>query len=279
MDADELLKTLDDIDGLPLFKNSRIYESNDWREFSSLTTDAPVQRKLTAHECVFDLDHVAPIHFETIPQFLTESAFKYIAWKSGPEGMHIHFWTNITGKEAKKKLTELMAQKLEEIFGVKNDLGPMGHGHIRCEFSFHPKKDYQKVFLRANLSTLFPFNDINPNLLQKVLSNDLKSPLKTGKVTAVNGKIPTCMKFILENHFSDGRERLLFSLISWNKASGMTDDENYKSALEWCNKQNYKAGHRALWAKVKSSGGKVGCTYRHSILEEIGCDIGECKWE
>jgi hypothetical protein len=278
MDRNEWIRKLEMIDsGLPLYKNSKSYESSDWRDYKDLTEPQPVQRKLTLHECVFDLDHVAPIHFESIPEWLKITGLKFIAWKSGHEGIHIHFWTDIHGKYQKKQLVEIMARKIEERFGVKNDLGPMGHQHIRAEYSYHPQKGYQKVLLFDNLNELFPINHIPVELKSQIDAIDT-APVK-GKVGMRNGCSPTCIKYILSHQFADGRNRLLFAVVSWFKANGLSDQEVFDKAYEWSKRQGGRLYPRFIWATIRSNNGTVGCTYRHAVLEELGVDMSKCKWE
>jgi len=275
---------LADIDGLPAFKNSAVYNSPDWREWNDLSAGFkfggvfPVQRKLTAHECVFDLDHVSTYHMTAIPRYLKETGLKFIAWKSGPDGMHVHFWVNMTGKHQKKALVTYMAERMETMFGVKNDLGPMGHGCIRTEFSVHPVKGYQKEHLMTNLSVLFPINELPAKLIEKVEGLDLSDTLKASRNAERDGKCPQCVKYILSHKFSDGRERLLFSIVSWYNACGYTESEIYSHVKAWCAEQNYTISRGALWSKIKSSSGGVGCTWRHAVLEELGVDMSKCRY-
>lgn len=272
------IKILSEIDGLPPFKNSNIYESSDWRDWRDLTT-FPVQRELTRRECVFDLDDVTSLHMTLIPNYLKETGLKFIAWQSGPNGMHIHFWTQIVGKQSKKALVKYMASKLEEMFGIKNDLGPMGQGIIRCEESKHPNKGYQKTHLMTNLSPLFPINEIPPSVLEKVSDLEPTEGQMKPRNTVRDGKIPTCMKYILSHQFSDGRKRLLFIVVSWWKGNGNSEQEIFKLCREWAIKQNWSISNRTIWSTIKSTNGKVGCTYRHTLLEELGVDMEKCKYE
>lgn len=269
---------LANIDGLPQFKNAEVYASPEWEEWQDVTVKWPVQRKLTAHECVFDLDGVTPFHMTAIPRYLTETGLKFIAWKSGPEGMHVHFWVNVTGKHQKKALVTYMAQRMEQMFGVKNDLGPMGHGCIRTEFSYHPVKGYQKEHLMSNMGTLFPINELPAALVEKVSGMDLSDTQMKTNNSERDGKCPQCVKYILSHKFSDGRERLLFSIISWYKACGLSESEIYTSARQWCTSQDYAISTGTLWSKIKSSSGGVGCTWRHAVLEELGVDMSKCRY-
>lgn len=281
MRKEKYLADLKDIDHeLPLFKNSTQYASSDWREFGDLTVVWPIQRKLTTHECVWDFDHVNEFEMKMINNWLAQVGFKFISWQSSPSGMHIHFWTKVHGKEQKKMLTEYLAEQLEKRFGLKNDLGPMGHGHIRTEFSIHPRKGNVKEFLMSTVSPLFPFNDIPDEIYLKVTNFDPKSVKIKGKVGEnEEGEIPSCMKYIIGHKFADGRERLTFALISWYKASGHTNDEIFDLVYEWCKRQDYRIMPWQLKGKIATSSGQVGCTYRHRILEELGVDMAKCHWE
>lgn len=276
IDFKELIESIDE---LPLFKNSDSYESKDWRKWEEVTVSRPVQRKLTRRECVFDLDDVAPIHFEMIPHFLKETGLKFIAWKSGPTGMHIHFWTQVTGKEQKRQVVKYMSTKIEELFGVKNDLKPMGHECIRTEGSIHPFKKYEKTFLTSNISTLFPINDLPDSLIEKVGEIDLSAGQITPNNHSIDGKKPSCVKYILGHKFNDGRERMIFSLISWFKAEGLTPKEIFDNVYSWCKEQNYTISPRVIQSKIHSNSGKVGCAFRHEILEELGVDMSKCCYE
>jgi len=277
-DKKRINQEIEDISGeRPLYKNSKSYNSADWRDYADLTEKYPVQRKLTSFECVFDLDHVSEMQITLIPKWLKETGLKFIAYKSGPEGLHIHFWSDVYGKLQKKALTTHMASKLEEMFGVKNDLGPMGHGHIRCENSFHPKKGYQKEFLLSTVNIIDPINEISANIRRLLPNVDLK-PIQ-GKTGMRRGKSPKCIKYILSHQFSDGRERLLFVIASWYKANGVDDADNVDKCMEWARRNGKFMSRQKVWATVKSNTGTVGCTYRHALLEELGVDIGECSYE
>jgi hypothetical protein len=280
MDKDQFIEKLELIDApLPQFKNSLTYASADWRDFEALSVTWPVHRKLTVHECVFDLDHVSQAQMSAIPEWLKAQGLKFIAWKSGPEGMHIHFWTKFTGKEIKKALVNIMAKPIENMFGVVNDALPMGHGHIRTEFAWHPTKGYQKILLMDTVSELFPFNDIPEHIKDKV-KHVCELPITpTGKTGSKDGKMPTCIKYILSHQFADGRNRLLFVVVSWFKGSGLSDDEIYTRAHEWAKRQGGRLYPQFIWSTIRSSNGTVGCNYRHALLEELGVNMSQCKWE
>jgi len=263
----------------PIFNNSTIYQEQKWLPLDCCDVEFPVQRKLTNFECVFDIDHVSEMDMIMIPRWLNDIGFKFIAWASGPEGLHIHFWTDIQGKEAKKNVTSIMAKNIEEKFGVLNDLGPMGHGHIRAEFSMHPIKGYKKTFIMSNISPLFYKNELSTSMRKKVSELSSSDLILTTNSSEVNGKSPKCIRYMLSHQFSDGRERIVFSLVSWWKDSGLTDDEIFDNTIDWCNKQNYTMSPSMIKAKIRSSGGKVGCRYRHNLLEEIGYDVGKCNWK
>lgn len=271
----ELFKTLEELHGDILYKNAEIYASSDWRKFRDLDK-YPVQRQLGELECVFDLDNVSEYHMIMIPQWLNDGGFKFNAWKSSETGMHIHFMTQIRGKENKKALVKLLAKKLEDKFGVKNDLGPMGHNVIRMEYGVHPTKKTQKTLLFNNCGTLFPINEIDDAVLAQI---EMDRPAVQANSGERGGKIPSCIKYILSHKFADGRERLTFTLISWFKGSGRTDTETHALVFDWCKKQNYNINSRLLWSKVKSCTPRVGCRYRHDLLQELGVDMEHCKWE
>ena len=263
----------------PTFKNSLQYYSTDWTTLDFCEVEFPVQRRLTKYECVFDLDDVSQWNIHMIPKWLNSTGFKFIAWQSGPSGLHIHFWTNVAGKEEKKLVTQLLAEKIEDKFGIKNDIAPMGHGHIRAEFSFHPIKGYRKTFRLANISPLFPKNDLSPEIMKKVDNISRFTPQSTSFNAPIDGKTPKCIRYMTSNQFSDGRERIIFSLISWWKGAGLSDDAIFNKLFDWCNSQNYHIGAGQLKSKIRSSQGRVGCRYRHQLLEDLGHDIGECDWK
>lgn len=279
MHMKNIIEMLEHIDGAPLFKNSLSYDSREWVTADKLTVKHPVQRKLTDRECVFDFDGVGDMHFEVIPALLTELGIKYIAWKSGPMGMHIHFWTQVVGDIEKKAVVKYLATKIEEVYGIRNDLGPMGHGFIRAEYSFHPIRGYQKTLLRNTLTELNNINYLPAELLEKI--DEIKGEFnqKRGKIAEIDGKRPTCIKYILSHQFSDGRQRMLFILASWFKANGYTPEQNFKLCYNWCEKQKYNISNRKIWAFIHSTSGTVGCTHRHEVLEEIGVDMSKCQYE
>jgi hypothetical protein len=276
----EVEKFLQDMTGVPsMYNDSNVYEGQNWTTYEFCVHTFPVQRKLTKYECVFDLDDVSEWDIQMIPRWLNEIGFKFIAWQSGPSGLHIHFWTDVNGKEAKKEITRLMAKNIEEKFGIKNDLGPMGHGHIRTEFSVHPIKGYQKTFLMSNISPLFPKNDLSIEMKKKVADRCVSLPISSSNNAPRDGKTPKCVRYMLSNKFSDGRERIVFSLISWFKGSGLTDDEIFSKIFDWSQNQNYLISVGTIKSKIRSSSGRVGCNFRHQLLEELGHDVAECDWK
>lgn len=259
-----------------LYKDSTVYNSNNWKLLHQCIEMFPIHRRLTTYECVFDLDKLSPTHFVTIPQYLHETGLKFVAFKTSHNGMHIHFWCDIRGKNQKRALVEHMASKIETIFGVKNDLLPMGHQFIRAEYSFHPRKNYQKVPIFWNVSYLDYVNSIDIALKAKITTVEFDSDVNP----TTGGKLTTCMRYILGHSFSDGRDRLLFAIISWYKSEGKTADETVKIAWDWCKKQpNFHTSKGKLYAKYNSSTGQVGCRWRHAILEELGVDMSNCVRE
>ncbi len=254
-----------------LFKNSPHYQSSDWRPLSDCTT-VPVQRTLTSGECVFDFDGVSNLDMKAIPLWLRDAQMKFAAFRSSSTGMHIHFWTNVHGTNRKKALVRRLAAKIEEVFGVKNDLQPMSHGVIRTEYANHPVKGEQKVPLDVNIPYIDPINVIPSHVLVD-LGEDDSYTTYSGVTGNPGGLMPKCMRYILSHQFSDGRDRLLFSIVSWFKASGKTDQEIFDIAYEWCKRQDYHVSPSAVMAKIQSSSGQVGCRFRHELLEELGIDI------
>jgi hypothetical protein len=265
-------KFVNDIEQV-LYKDSMVYNSNKWKPLSECITSFPVHRKLTVYECILDLDNVAPTHFETIPQYLNETGLKFIAYKSSNSGMHIHFWCDVFGKNEKRMLVEHIASKLEMIFGVKNDILPMGHGFIRAEYSFHPVKNTQKVPIYYNISELEYVNHIDNDLRSRININTCSEQV----VSTTGGDLTTCMKYILSHSFVDGRDRLLFAIISWYKSDGKSAHDTVEIAWNWCKKQpNFVISKSALYAKYNSTSGTVGCKWRHAILNELGVDMSRC---
>jgi len=126
-----------------------------------------------------------------------------------------------------------------------------------------------------SVPTLDPLNTV-PDKLRKQL--DI-APMTFGNSNSklINGKMPKCMRYILSHQFSDGRQRMLFTIVSWYKANGYSDKDNVRFASEWARRQGLNIPTGKIWASVKSTNGSVGCNYRHGLLEEIGVDIGKCE--
>lgn len=278
MDA-KIIEMLEEINGDVLYKNSATYDSYDWRLKKDCDCIFPIQRKLGRYECVFDLDGIDEMDMQFIPQWLDGIGFKFMAWQTSDSGMHIHFWTDMFGKEIKKEIVRQMVDKLEKKFGVVNDIGPMGHGHIRAEYSIHPKKLTVKKLLKSNISPLFYKNELSLEMKQKVSKMASLGPVFTPAAGVRDGKTPTCVRYMLSNTFSDGRERIIFALISWWKASGLTDDQIFKNVTEWCMKQHYQMSSAMIMSKIKCSKANVGCRYRHALLEELGHPVHKCEWK
>lgn len=262
-----------------LYKNSYSYNSPDWREFGHLTVANPVQRKLAPNECVLDFDGIDDMTAQLLPQYLTDKGFRHITWRSSSTGIHVHFFTQFTDKDTKKAIVQMIAKPLEERFGLINDAMPMGHGHIRCEWGFHPEKSEQKKFVTANIGALFYQNHINPNDIPKVRRFGSTSAPSGVRLGQVKGKIPTCMKYILSTKLEDGKKRLLFAVVSWYKATGGTQEEVETLVRDWVALQGAQWNQRQFQATWNSCSATVGCRFRHQILEELGVDMSKCKIE
>ena len=262
----------------PKFKNYCSYIGKDWRKAADCTV-YPAQRRLTRRECVFDFDNISALQMLSICQWMKSSDFKFEAWMSSPKGIHVHFWTDITGLNRKKILTEVMSEKIKELFKVENDIGPMSQNMIRTEGANHPTKGHKKILFMSNLSTLFPINDINSSVREKVQSLGLISaPNEVSNSGLSHGRCRTCMKTILDGTFTDCRKRLMFTVASHYIAVGLDKKEAAEKTWEWAKRQG-GIHYNDVYASVHSSSGKVGCYTRHKLLEEVGIDATDCRWE
>jgi len=271
MEVKNYFDELSDITGEELqFKNALVYDSSDWRAFKDLTVSLPVQRRLTAGECIFDLDGISTFKLNAIIAWFDDQGLIFSAWRSSETGAHIHFFTDIYGKERKKELVTYMSKRLEEKWGISTDIAPMGHGVIRAEFSYHPIKQTQKVLIFSNIRAFRAINII-PSEIKAHLDTVPDAPIK-GRSGEREGKAPKCIKLILNNSFNDGRKRLLFAVVSWFKGSGLSDDEIFEKSREWADRQGCDVSTRQIRATIASSSGLVGCRYRHALLEEMGFD-------
>ena len=275
----EVQAFLNNIGASVLYKNSYSYNCPDWREFEDLTVANPVQRKLAPNECVLDFDGIDDMTAQLLPQYLTDKGFRHITWRSSSTGIHVHFFTQYTSKSIKKAIVNMVAEPLERRFGLVNDIMPMGHGHIRCEWGFHPEKGEQKKFVASNIGTLFYENYIDAKDLPKVSSNQATSAQNGALIGTVKGKIPTCMKYILGTKLSDGKKRLFFAVVSWYKATGGSKDEVAALVRSWSEMQGQQWSVKQFNATWNSCAGSVGCKFRHQILEELGLDMSKCKIE
>lgn len=272
------LDFLTDVDeNIVLFKNAEHYVSVDWRPFKFLDVCHPIQRKLTTRECVFDFDGVTDTQVDFIITQLTQFGLKFNAWRSSSNGLHVHFWTDVRGKMAKKSLVRLFAQKLETILGIKNDLQPMMQEMIRSEWSIHPKKGVEMILIHDNIPRIDPINIIPDEIKKKVISNYDDGISGRGLTGSRKGELPSCMRYIMSHKFTDGRKRLLFVVLSWFKGSGFSDGEVVDATYEWCVRQGLKVSKGHLRRILGSNTGSVGCRYRHELLETLGIDINCTK--
>lgn len=260
----------------PLYKNSLQYECKDWREYEKLDVYPPVQRELCRNECVLDFDNVSAIDKQVICDYYKNAGLKFWAWESSESGLHIHFWVDIIGKQAKKKLVAELTRGARETLGIACDIQPMSHGVIRAEHSASPKHGFIKREFMQNLPVLNPINNLSPQMKQLVMTDEEAAKHAVGRVGAKNGKAPKCVKYMLSHQFTDGRVRILFALISFWKASKVNDIDILSNATAWCQTQKYYYPKGKLIACIKSSNGRVGCAYRHSLLEELGVCV-DCQ--
>jgi hypothetical protein len=70
--------------------------------------------------------------------------------------------------------------------------------------------------------------------------------------------------------------RILFALISFWKASKINDIDILKNAEVWCREQSYNHPRNKIIAYIKASNGRVGCNFRHCLLEELGVAV-DCQ--
>lgn len=263
------------------YKNSLDYASKDWRQAHDIDVTLPVQRRLANNELVFDFDHITDDTANILCNFCEGADIKYFAWKSGPEGLHIHMWLNYSySLELRKRIVEVLSQNITAFSGVQNDINPMRQGVIRAEWSVHPEKGYQKIPFRYNLNHLFYKNPVPSEILVKAQAAQEEICTTSGRTGPRDGKVPTCMKYILSHMFADGRQRLLFAVTSWYKSQApeLNRDAAISKIMAWAQKQ----GVHNLWQvpyMYDASEARCGCTYRHSVLEELGVDMPKCRWE
>lgn len=274
------LKTLSDINCAPIeVKDATVYESPKWVEYDKRFYKFPIQRRILKNECVLDFDKVTDITAEMIVKYMKETGMKFNAWRSSKNGLHIHFFTNVVGKFHKIKLVEIISSRIDELFGVKNDINPMRQEFIRCEYSVHPQKDEIKTPLWLGINPLFPENEIPYNILKVIEQNltplDDKGNLIVKSPQKSLENPPKCVKYILSNAFADGRKRLLFALASWYK-NLLPDEEILKILKTWAKRQGMIISDYKIRAIIRSTNGTAGCTYRHMLLEELGHDP-QCK--
>lgn len=255
-----------------LYKNSALYQSKDWRRLVQLDT-YPVQRKLCHNEIVLDYDSCPETMTNVLPRWLDANGLRFEAWSSSRNGLHIHLW--VTDADNKFWIAKDIARKVKQTLGLTCDFGPMQGNIIRTEGSTHPKKKYVKVQVFSNLSRLFFLNDLRPSGGHKVFNSGSTGASKS-KPRA--GQIPTCIKYILGHKFNDGRKRLMFTVASWYVAQGLDKKTATEKTWKWAKEQG-GISWQEVYASVNSTQGRVGCTTRHQILEEIGVDMSDCKWE
>ena len=254
-----------------LYKNSAQYESRDWLPLKMITVANPVQRKLLANECVFDFDNIDEEKANLICAWLKDAQLKFIAFMSSPTGLHVHFFCDIFKQDQKKTLVRIMSRKIEELFNIKNDINPMNQQFIRSELSIHPKKNVTKRQIFCNINQIDYINFI-PIELKNQLSESMEY-VGASVSGSDKGLAPKCIKFITSNSFADGRMRLIFVLASWYIGSKKSKQETFTLLKTWCKKQNYNVSSSKLWATIACSEGRVGCRYRHELLEDLGFDV------
>ena len=109
-----------------------------------------------------------------------------------------------------------------------------------------------------------------------VLRKDIRARTKVDiKETLAEAlSIPNCVKHLANNTFIDGRERILFVLVShWKHIYHY--DELYKKCEEWCKQQNYKINYTQLTTKIHQgikTPAKCTCNYIIPLMEELKLD-------
>ncbi len=251
-----------------IVKDSLTYAGN-WVHHLDATMRFPIQRRLTTNECVLDYDGVTEGYKLLIINYLKDVDFKFSAWDSSETGLHIHFWTNLTSKHMKVALVLELNDRLVAKFGQKlqTDTAPIKQGVIRAEDSMHPVKGDIKTLREDNLGAVY-FNYVSTEMcmtLNGYASDTKQVDANTGpRDTGAHG----CVTALETTPLTDGRKRALFALISYYKG----DSDIVEKLGKWMSFQGMTLNTGTLRALIRSNSGKVGCRYRHELLDELGVE-------
>lgn len=251
----------------PKYLNSLTYVSKDWRFRKELTVDTPVQREILPNEIVADFDNISEENAKKVFSYFLKSNYLFAYFKSSDTGMHIHFFCNVRNKHNKFGVLKLIEEDIN-IKDVKIDAQVVKRGIIRAENSIHPEKKTKKTLVYSNVSL---FNYINELPVEMLIKSSNFRPQVVTRHTS--DETPKCVKFILSNTFSDGRQRLVFLLSSWYKGQGLNESEVFTKVKEWTDRQNYNLSDYVIKSTIQSSQGCMTCSGRHELLSELGFDV------
>lgn len=259
----------------PEFLDSTSYFSSSWKTRAECKHEYPIQRRLCNGETVADFDKVKKADKAWIYQWFFERDFRFAFFNSSDNGCHVHFFTKVHGKYRKQGLLKIIEQSInkdrknQDLEELKIDDGPVMRNWIRSEDSMHPKKGTRKILLWSNISHFFYINELSDTIMEKVQRISLSGP-DLSKIPKETG-VPQSIRYMQSNSFADGRNRIMFCLVSWYKSQGFNNDEIYQKIQEWVHRQSScYISPTKIHGCIYSSTGLVRETYRKKLLDELG---------
>lgn len=243
-------------------------------------------RSVLPNEIVLDLDAATEEEnfstLKTLSKRLVELGVKHSVFTTGGKGYHIHtFWKGFDRVSENRLLKEKLFEWMTKGIDGKFDKQLLGNHMVRMEGGKYEKAYPREVFkhMVGRERDHFVRNEIPAcawqAYRQEVLEYALKR-VKPFKGVTQRGHMPECMRYILSERFKehkDGGKRAIFVVANWYHA---LPDEELLALLKTFNSYNLREPllERELVGQMKRakehSGRRVGCRYRHELLESIG---------
>lgn len=266
------------------------YAQNSWWKYEvtdEWNDSVPYNhRDVLPNEVVLDLDYEDYAenerHAKDIKKRLVQTGLLGSVWRTGGKGIHIHlFFKGLDRTKEKSLIKNIIADYILLGLSCRVDRQLMGNHLVRMEYGHHEKALPEEKFKEPIESkNHFYENDVPQECWdlyeKKIVAFAIRRLRWANKKIPYHYETPACVKFISSDEFGknrDGGKRALFVVASYYHA--LPDEELAELLLRY-NKYNLKKPlPKSALLKIALSvrqhkGRRVGCNYRHQLLEEVG---------
>jgi hypothetical protein len=275
------------------------YKNAWWRYYTKADTYRKIDfnhRDIFPNEVVLDFDEEdieTNAHYASkVIVFLKEKKIKHSVFYTGGKGVHIHcFFKGIEKASENKLIKTLLTDWMTGCIDISIDKQLMGRHLVRMEFGHHESKMPERVYkvpIGDSFKDHFTLNNV-PKFIwkqyeEKILFFALRRMQYQQEGVKITG-IPLCLKYLMSDEFAkhrDGGKRAIFAIASYYR--NLPDRELGELLLRY-NKYVLKEPllREQLYQQIKSvrkhKGRHVGCSYRHTLLREVGAGEVACACE